>query len=473
MLNRNQFYRAEQRHAQFYMQRLQAACDVYRQGGQQMLQALADLDTIWEQVQNALSWAAANREEEGAALLTSRIPDAGAELLALRMAQQEYINCLLLALETAGRGAPDEGPLRMRLLFALTSAYLQTGAIREVIDPMREAMELARELGDRVSESRALMQLGNASSRLGDLPAAEEAYLQCLEVSRELDDLNGMASSLNNLATTYSQRAEYATARRYLEEALELRRRQQNLSLLAGTLSNLGSALLGLNELAAARDAWQESLELRRKLGDQYGTALTLNNLGAAHTGLGETAAALACWEECLRITREKGLQLLLSAVLNNLGSAARDRGDYAAALDDYYRPSLEIGRSINHQYGVADCLCNMAYTYLALGETAAAETHLQEALQIARALPSAAIMLLALMAYAQVALMQGQAARAAYYTGAARSHAAHQRFDLQRRLAALDEKLAAVLPPETLAAEQARGQQEGYEAAATALLAG
>lgn len=64
-----------------------------------------------------------------------------------------------------------------------------------------QRMEIARQLGDRLSEARAICNIGNAMRLTGSLKEAQKCYLENLECSREIRDLPGESIALLNLGT--------------------------------------------------------------------------------------------------------------------------------------------------------------------------------------------------------------------------------------------------------------------------------
>lgn len=64
-----------------------------------------------------------------------------------------------------------------------------------------QRMEIAHQLGDRLSEARAICNIGNALRLTGSPNEAQKCYLENLECSREIGDLPGESIALLNLGT--------------------------------------------------------------------------------------------------------------------------------------------------------------------------------------------------------------------------------------------------------------------------------
>ena len=62
-----------------------------------------------------------------------------------------------------------------------------------------QRLEIARQLGDKVSEARAMCNIGNCLRLIGNLEEAKKLYKENLECSREINDLPGESIALLNL----------------------------------------------------------------------------------------------------------------------------------------------------------------------------------------------------------------------------------------------------------------------------------
>ena len=64
---------------------------------------------------------------------------------------------------------------------------------------MQQSLDIAKEIGDRNSEGKSLMNLGIAYSSLGQYQQAIEFYQQSLDIAREIGDRNLEAIAWFNL----------------------------------------------------------------------------------------------------------------------------------------------------------------------------------------------------------------------------------------------------------------------------------
>ncbi len=212
---------AELRHAQYYAAMLRAADDLYKQGGDNILTALKLFDTEWPNIQAGQAWAAAHAErDDAAATLCDDYPDAGADLLNLRLPPRQQIPWLKAALAAAQR-------LRHRQaegnhLGNLGLAYQNLDEPRRAIEYHEQALLIEHEIGDRRGEANTLMNIGNALYDLGESNKSVEYYEQALPIFREIGDRRGEGNVLFNVSLALNKLGERARAIQLASAALAI-----------------------------------------------------------------------------------------------------------------------------------------------------------------------------------------------------------------------------------------------------------
>jgi tetratricopeptide (TPR) repeat protein/class 3 adenylate cyclase len=200
----------------------------------------------------------------------------------------------------------NDPEVRVRALEGLARAQRELGAEPRVVrGSLEEALQVAREQGDRRREAGILNSLGILEWRQGAYRAALERYERALEIFRDLDDPVHEGLILNSLGVTLRAMGRTAEARAHLEKALEVHR-STGQSLLEGhALAALAEVHLEEEEPDAARDCFGRSLEIRRSIGDRAGEAWMLHGLARVEALLGGTAAAEERLAEVRRIAGE------------------------------------------------------------------------------------------------------------------------------------------------------------------------
>jgi tetratricopeptide (TPR) repeat protein len=144
-----------------------------------------------------------------------------------------------------------------------------------------------------------LIELAITRSNLGELPAAEAAYLEALAIYRRIygETHVEVSTLLRNLSVTLQNLGRSDAARAALEEALAIDRRLfgDRHREVATDLATLGFALHRDGRLEEARARYVESLEVWRALPDasrDAASAHTLSNYGALLLALDRPAEA-------------------------------------------------------------------------------------------------------------------------------------------------------------------------------------
>jgi len=172
----------------------------------------------------------------------------------------------------------------------------------------------------------------------------------------------------------------------------------------------------GENDLAAS--LLQESLDLYRELGDEDGLGRATAELGGVAIAQLDLERAAALYEQAVPLFRSQGRLSRVAASLGNLGTISHMRGDLASAVG-YYTEAIEASRAAGDEDGNAVNLHNLARSELALGRTEDGLAALQESLAIARRLGYREVIAYCLGGFAEVAMLEQDAGRAATLLGA------------------------------------------------------
>jgi predicted ATPase/class 3 adenylate cyclase len=218
---------------------------------------------------------------------------------------------------------------------------------------------------------------------------------------------------------------------------------------------SLALALLLLDPpagLAAAR----ESAELGRSLDFQWGEAIASTVQGMLETATGDEASATASLSHALEIQQRLGDSEGAGVSLGGLAVLAVQRGDRAAALD-LYAQSVAAFDACGDRAEEARVLSEMAWTYLADGDTTLARARFFDSVQAHTDIASVRGVGLSLIGLAAAEAVDGHSERAATIAAAA-------------EVFAQDEGIAVVYSEETAGrelVEQARAELSAAELAA------
>jgi tetratricopeptide (TPR) repeat protein len=332
LLNADERYTAQKRHAGYYLKILAAADDLYLKGSESLTQGLALFDLEVTNIRAGHDWVVAHQQDDNSiAEWCCKYPAAGAYCLSLRQHPRERIRWLEPALAAARHLKQRDWEGQM--LGNLGLAYKRLSEYRRAIDYYEQRLQIAHETGDRLGESRGLGNLGIAYDNLGEHRRAIEYHEQALVIDKALGDRRGEGQDLGNLGTAYFSLREYRRAIDYHEQALVIDKALGDRQGESQDLGNLGIAYYMLGERRRAIEYFEQSLTIKREIGDRLGEGAALGNLGVAYIRLGEYRHGIEYYEQQLQITREIGDRLGEANSLFNSALAFDRLGDRPAAI--------------------------------------------------------------------------------------------------------------------------------------------
>lgn len=239
---------------------------------------------------------------------------------------------------------------RCDALIALSSLYIVT-EVGRAEEPAGRAVDLARQLGDRVREGRALQRAGQAAwSMVKWVPSRTqlEASVTCF---REANLPEELATSLSWLSLALRELTEFSAAQTALEEVVALSRQR-------GDKSQEGTALRRMafihiyhnNNARAALPLAQAALTLHQGAGNRWEEANSHNLLAGAYAELKQLERAEQHYHQYLEISEAIGNNDGISGAVERLSSLRMVRGEYEAALilvDDYLPRARQSGGNV------------------------------------------------------------------------------------------------------------------------------
>lgn len=148
----------------------------------------------------------------------------------------------------------------------------------------RKTIDVAHEIGDRMSESTAFGNLGFVAGLQGNFPDARLHLERALASARETGELYDQIFLLSNLSANAGIQNESSLAAQYAEKAISMAQKAGERSGEAWGWLYLGHAQLLADELEQAKSSFQNSLRIRVEMGQ---TALSMEPLaGLLEAGL-------------------------------------------------------------------------------------------------------------------------------------------------------------------------------------------
>lgn len=192
-------------------------------------------------------------------------------------------------------GARDAGDPDL-LLFLLSrrgrvDAYFDRA--KESEPPLREALDLAEQLGDTTTLCMVLRWLGVSVDRQGRRAEAKEINLRLLDLSRRIHDRNSEGWALFGLGWQAEQDGAHGESGDSYSRALEIFRETGDTSGEIWALNGIGSVAQRIGDLDRATDFYRQSMRRASEVGHQNGELRALNNLGSVEFLRGDPAKAL------------------------------------------------------------------------------------------------------------------------------------------------------------------------------------
>ena len=197
--------------------------------------------------------------------------------------------------------APDSGRVQQLLKLAYTYRASRPDSTLRLA---RRALALARHLGFRQGEGRALGVLGSALRDRGELPRAVACLLAARRLGRATHDAEGEAFSLNSLGNVSLDLRQYRQGLRYYQQSKDRYARLNLPHWVAGSLTNLGNCYekMGVLDSALLLQRQAEAL-IAQHPRPRLAAALALRNMGALQARLGHIPAAFGYYRRALRET--------------------------------------------------------------------------------------------------------------------------------------------------------------------------
>ncbi len=328
--------------------------------GPQQKEWLERLETEHDNLRAALEWALAERRGQTAL----RLAGALSWFWRVRGHWHEGRDYLSRAVQAA----PDPS---QAMLYALHGAVRLAAACAdnsaaEIL--AQRFLAMARQLGDILSEGRALRVLGMLRLSRGESIAAWQLLKESLVCCEQQKDLFEIANALHSLGSISYAQGELDTAHVYYERALAIRRSRDDYYGIANTLHNLAAIRYELTDVNGAVARWTEAHKLFQEIADQENAAAAQTALGCIALHAGDLTQARQLLEEAQTILNAVGSKIQEGITLNSLGELKRKQADFAGARKDHSR-SLSLLCEAGEKRRIAQSLEGIAALAVSLGD--------------------------------------------------------------------------------------------------------
>jgi tetratricopeptide (TPR) repeat protein len=323
---------------------------------------------------------------------------------AVRGTVEEGIKRLQAALEMGGTDEPSPG--LAALYAALAHLYFAGGRIDEQLPAAERAVELARAVGDDRILADAETKRALALLLLGRMEEAQHALEEAIPLAEAAGDLDILGRMLTNVGSVYGAIGELEQGRQYAERALKVAEQQGNAAQVVFATVTLATWCFFVGDWAQARTHLERALALGRAIGAPRVVAPPLVLLGWLCLVEGAWDEASRYLEEgCTIADRSAGLGLLRHAhALLAEREILEGRPDAACAR---LGPLLDAAR--REVWGGPYAQATLAWAYLEMGDVAAADELVGQAVKRARGEGYGFALVEAQRVQATVAIRQGR----------------------------------------------------------------
>lgn len=243
------------------------------------------------------------------------------------------------------------------------TALGQLGSLRdrqsnylEALKYYRLALDVSKTITSRKSKIRTYPQnhlggIGDIYFELGDLEAAEQAYLQALNLSVAAKDEKIQGSVLISLGDLYAEQGKSSEALSVYTQALALGEKLADITNQLGALNSLSALHRQTGDQQQALVNAQRALKILEGRSDPLWQGETWNGLGYVHLRFRDLPAAIAAFQKTLAIDQITiPLRIVweanagLAAAYDDLGERNKARGHYEVAIDKMESTRANLG---------------------------------------------------------------------------------------------------------------------------------
>jgi predicted ATPase/transcriptional regulator with XRE-family HTH domain len=214
----------------------------------------------------------------------------------------------------------------------------------------REALHLARELGDKKRIAWALMEMGETERDLHRYPEAISFLIESVGLFQELNDNLWVCRTSFELAETYMANGNMEAAQTSWEEGLKLRRPENDKFHIAWGLEGLGHLERLKGHFEQAKELYTESLKLKVEVMDKVGILYSFEAFAQLATSQNQFRRAAVLWGAAEG--QRKNLHLIVDP-LQQASSASPIVTTRSQLSEDVFTAAWAEGRKMKMQEAI------------------------------------------------------------------------------------------------------------------------
>jgi len=246
------------------------------------------------------------------------------------IAQQNEIDSLKLVV------TQQEGIDKINSLTEL-SWYFKNINIDSAFLFSNQAIDEAKELGDKKGILSAYNALANVYDGVGQLDSSEYFHKQSLQLAIEINDSSNIAASYNNLGIVYDLKGENKNSLEMYFHALSI---YESLNAdpysIAMILGNIGVVYKKQKQYSNTLELYQRALDIYKNEHSEFGIMVTQGNIGAVLINLKQYKESIEISNKALEGYKNAGYDRYIPYVEHNLAVANDSLGNIAISRSFY-----------------------------------------------------------------------------------------------------------------------------------------
>lgn len=279
-----------------------------------------------------------------------------------------------------------ERDTELKRLLGLGEAYNSTGNYQQAMQSANASLALAQALQDSQAQAVAFLTLARASQSLASPPSdyrkATMAGISSLTTTWRIKDYDSQANALAVLGSVYHSRQDNRSAVLFAQQGLKVAKENNIPPAAAASLLTLAGVFLQEGRYQNVIESTQESTDVLQKLQKKEEESAATVMQALAYLGQGNVQQSLNLAEQGLASAQDIKSTRIEALALIVLSSGYSRNGDYKKALE-LINQSLAIAQDIHNKDLEALSLEVRGEIYRQAGQTQQAIASYQEALSV------------------------------------------------------------------------------------------
>jgi len=250
--------------------------------------------------------------------------------------------------------------------------YEQLGDYARAASLGTEALDLYKDLGDRVEQGRCFNNIGLAYTRIGALGLALEYFHKALDVLPGDGDEQIRAYVINNIGLTHHALDNHRKALEHFQQSLAMLERLGDARNVARALSNIGLCHRHLGDFSLAMEYMKKSLALRQEQGDRLSQVHNWINISTLHREQKQYDQCYDCLMKAMDLAVEGGHAVMEIYIMTLLAKLKNLTGHLDAA-QEYLDQALPLAEGQADHNVLRSLYYEYAENYEARGDIASA----------------------------------------------------------------------------------------------------